>query len=104
MELKVVQDLFKGGILSLFPLGLIFSSLFDRPSRKATFSYVANVLFAFCLQKRALDNGQLLRDIAWSRAHMLILENYKRSPEYLGAGWMESYERTLLRFPTPLQH
>ena len=67
--------------------------------------YVARLARATLLRRRALKDGQLLRDIAWSRAHLRVIDAWlaatASSPER--RAWLNSYERVLVRFPTPTQ-
>jgi hypothetical protein len=113
MELKVVRDVVMGGIKTLFPLGLILRSICKSATRKILFKYVCLVAEAMWLGKKAMDEGQLLRDLAWARAHLLILDHWygdgiKATTESGnsskdGYRLAESYEKVLVRFPTPPQ-
>ena len=57
------------------------------------------------LQKRAMGDGQLLRDIAWARAHLRVIDVWikenRDNAERLQ--WLDSYSEILLRFPVPVQ-
>jgi acyl-CoA oxidase len=119
MELKLVGDLFKGGFTRLFPLLLLLRLVWrSAVGRRAVSVYCRKVLYAFWLHKAALQDGQLLRDIAWARAHLLILDCWQSSSSSSSSSpdqhpqrraqvdvqhWMESYETVLMRFPTPAQ-
>ena len=109
MELKVVGDLVKKGFSKMFPVFLLFKLLFRGHScRKLVFHYVYCIIYAMWLGNKALDEGQLLRDIAWCRAHLCIISTFLNS----GAAkygrknvnsMLQSYERLMIRFPTPSQ-
>jgi hypothetical protein len=110
MEMKVVGDLVKGGVLAMFPPALMFRSLLLNGSaaRRAAAHYACGIARAMWLRQRALGDGQLLRDIAWSRAHLLIIDSFRRrGGERHGAAnvgdMLASYEKVLVRFPTPIQ-
>lgn len=114
MELKVVGDLIKGGLSALFPFSLVMFALFHSwTTRYVLWNYVTSVVYAFWLGKRALEEGQLLRDIAWCRAHLLILKSFwaRRGQggarESFSGEEMEameaSYSEVLVRFPVPSQ-
>ena len=110
MELKVVGDLVKGGLKTMFPIPLLLRSLFVNgpASRRVFFHYVCNTVLAMWLQEKAMDEGQLLRDIAWCRAHLLIIDSFcrygaeKHGKENLQS-IISSYEEIMVRFPTPVQ-
>ena len=57
------------------------------------------------LRRRALKDGALLRDIAWSRAHMRVIDAWLAATAGSPSrrDWLQSYERVLVRFPTPTQ-
>jgi hypothetical protein len=53
-----------------------------------------------------MKDGQLLKDLAWARVHLRVIDvwlNHAAGEGERGAGWLESYERVLMRFPAPLQ-
>lgn len=111
MELKVVGDLFKGGFKTIFPIGLLFRALlFSGPlMRWVAVCYLWYVLKAMWMQKKALGDGQLLRDIAWCRAHLIIIDTFLRHGastygEENVKNMLESYATILVRFPTPVQY
>jgi acyl-CoA oxidase len=105
MELKVVQDLVRGRT-SKFPLGLMWRISSTSQGWIASKTYMKLLAKAMYLGVKALNAGQLLRDIAWARAHMRIIDNWmnyaKNDSEKLS--WLNSYESVLMRFPTPYQH
>jgi acyl-CoA oxidase len=105
MELKILQDIIRGKTAK-FPVGLMLSIAGTSQGRRATWLYLSKLANAMLLGMRALKAGQLLRDITWARAHMRViatwLEVTKNSPEK--RAWLDSYERVLMRFPTPYQH
>lgn len=110
MELKVVGDLVKGGVSAMFPIKLLFRSVFlNGPSiRRVAVHYIFGIAKAMWLQERAMEDGQLLKDIAWARAHLLIIDSFVRfgarkyGKENI-ADMITSYEKILMRFPTPVQ-
>ena len=69
MELKVVQDIVRGRTLK-FPLSLILHVSKTSEGRKAAWEYIKGFSQAMVLGKKAIKAGQLLRSIAWSRAHL----------------------------------
>ena len=77
--------------------------------RKAATAYVTRFSRAMLLQKKAMKDGNLLRSIAWSRAHMKVIDVWLK--KYAGSdaksaaqrAWLSSYERVAVRFPVPLQ-
>ena len=105
MELKTVQDMFRGRT-SLVPFRLLFSSLFFKQGRTVVFEYFKKVCYAMLIREAALEDGQLLRDIAWCRAHLIIMNAWRNSDESRNGShdsWLESYESVLIHFPMPIQ-
>lgn len=109
MELKVVRDLVMGGFKTLFPIGLLFRALLRSITRRVLFKYLCLVAEAMWLGKKALNEGQLLRDLAWARAHLLILDHwFSQGVKSYGSTndairLADSYGHVLVRFPTPPQ-
>jgi len=67
--------------------------------------FISNIFKdSFCLLswKEALNNGQLLRDIAWSRVHLLVIYEFIKT-NHGSIKFLNSYEKILIKFPTPLQ-
>jgi len=112
MELKIVGDIFKGGFQTMFPKELLVNSFKRHQTRGLVFRYIGFILWAMLLGKSALNDGQLLRDIAWCRANMLILDTwFSSAPKFTlnekvedVSRMVESYERVLMRFPIPVCH
>lgn len=124
MELKVVQDMFRGRT-PLVPVGLLLRSLMHADGRRVVWAYLTKVGYAMMLREKALQEGQLLKDIAWCRAHMLIMDVWRKqghadrlvmstSGEDNGEGvqsrnpvpvekFLCSYESILVHFPMPVQ-
>ena len=109
--IKVVGDLIKGGFSVIFPLSLVMFSLFHNcTTRYILWTYVKSIGYAFYLGKKALDEGQLLRDIAWARAHLLLLKDFRKG-EAARAKFTTSemdavelsYAEVLVIFPVPPQ-
>jgi hypothetical protein len=146
LELKVVSDALRGGMESLLPFDLVWRTLTQLDPRglrkRLLWLYLRKALYALLLAmvnpQGLLRDGQLLKDLAWARAHLLLLDCFvsavlreSRGPraagEYRHAGrwagevgslaaskgreqmlavldqWVESYERVMARFPTPVQ-
>ena len=108
MELKVVQDVVRGRTAKL-PLALMARIAGTAAGRRATAFYLARFGRALLLRRRALQDGALLRDIAWARLHMRVVDVWLATKAAAGAAgaarraWLDSYERVLMRFPTPTQ-
>jgi alkylation response protein AidB-like acyl-CoA dehydrogenase len=106
MELKVVQDIVRGRT-SKFPWKLMLSVSGTPEGRNATLTYLSRFGRALLLGKKAIKDGQLLRDIAWSRAHLRVISNWlhinsdgnKQQPK----SWLTSYGKVAMRFPVPTQ-
>jgi hypothetical protein len=111
MELKVVGDLIKGGFSAIFPFSLVVFSLFHScTTRYILWTYLKSIAIAFYLGKSALDEGQLLRDIAWARAHLLLLQDFRRgaaAKAKFSSAEMDAielcYAEVLVKFPVPPQ-
>jgi hypothetical protein len=146
LELKVVSDALRGGMESLLPFDLVWRTLTQLDPRglrkRLLWLYLRKALYALLLAmvnpQGLLRDGQLLKDLAWARAHLLLLDCFvsavlreSRGPraagDYRHAGrwagevgslaaskgreqmlavlgqWVESYERVMARFPTPVQ-
>lgn len=104
MELKVVQDIVRGRT-SKVPVGLMASLALDSRGRKACGIYLERFARAMVLQARAMEDGQLLRDIAWARAHMRVIQVWlaTNKEDSSKIEWLESYDRVLMNFPVPVQ-
>ena len=105
MELKIVQDLIRGRTSKL-PLGLITRTARTSQGRRAAGIYLAKLANAMALGVRALKAGQLLRDIAWARTHLRVIDVWiaLSGGDAEKMAWLDSYESVLMRFPTPHQH
>lgn len=100
MELKVCQDIVRRRNPRL-PLRLFAAVSCTQCGRQAVCHYISCFARAMMLGKAALEDGQLLKDIAWARAHMRIISAWLKD----GTGpaeWLESYARVAVRFPTPV--
>jgi acyl-CoA oxidase len=109
MELKIVQDMFRGRT-SLIPFGLFWRISGKSVGRKVIFAFLYRIMIAYWLKEKALDDGQLLREIGWCRAHLLIIDSWLNtssdtcsSKESRPVDWLDSYEHILVRFPMPVQ-
>jgi hypothetical protein len=101
MELKIVQDIFRGRT-SMLPWGLMLRVMMNAQGRRAVGVYLSKLARATMLGKKAIGDGQLLKDIAWARAHIRVIDVWMRTPGAKKA-WLESYERVLMVFPMRLQ-
>lgn len=102
MELKIVQDCVRGRTPKV-PVALMLRLMVSPQGRKACGWYLLKFARAFLLGKRALKDGQLLKDIAWARAHMRVVDVWQKSAGPERGAWLESYERVLLQMPTRVQ-
>ena len=104
MELKVVQDIVRGRS-SKVPVSLMVSLALDPCGRKACSIYLERFARAMLLQTKALEDGQLLRDIAWARAHMRVIQVWLATNKGNSGKieWLDSYNRVLMKFPVPVQ-
>ena len=103
MELKVVQDIVRGRTKSI-PLKLMLSVCGTAEGRAATTTYLTSFGRAMLLGKKAIKDGQLLRDIAWSRAHLRVISNWlnqKQDEINAPKNWLKSYAAVAMRFPVP---
>lgn len=112
MELKVVGDLIKGGVSAILPPSLLLFGLsHSATTRHVLWVYLRSIATAFYLGKLALEEGQLLRDIAWARAHLLLLRDFRRGQAGKESGFSSaemdaiesSYAEVLVKFPVPPQ-
>lgn len=101
MELKVCQDMVRGRTARL-PWGLFARTCGSACGRRAARIYLARFGRAMLLQKRALKDGQLLKDLAWARLHLRVVDVWLQVANGAERGWLDSYERTLMAFPVPL--
>lgn len=86
----------------MLPWALFLRVCRDARGRRAVGVYLSKLARATFLGKKAIGDGQLLKDIAWARAHIRVIDVWMRVP---GAKleWLESYERVLMVFPMRLQ-
>jgi hypothetical protein len=104
MELKIVQDLFRGRT-QLFPWNLMFRTFMKTfVGKRIVCRYLFSVMKAFILREKALKDGQLLKNIAWCRAHMLIIDTWLKAGNGHPKEWIEdAYASVLVKFPMPVQ-
>jgi acyl-CoA oxidase len=102
MELKIVQDLFRGRT-QLLPWKLFVRTfLSSRVGKRIVFTYLFSVAKAMILREGALKDGQLLKNLAWCRAHMLIIDTWLQGGNPVS--WIDgSYADILVKFPMPVQ-
>ena len=101
MELKIVQDIVRGRTSKL-PVGLMARASKCAAGRYVCVVYMRQMGSAMLLGRKALKAGQLLRDIAWARAHMRVIDVWLSTAGSEKVGWLDSYQ-TVLPFPTRLQ-
>jgi hypothetical protein len=104
MELKIVQDAFRGRTPKL-PLALMWRTCGSASGRRASVAYLSRLAKALWLGKRALRDGQLLKDLAWARAHLRVADVWLKAHRGDSAkqAWLDSYGKVLVHFPAPLQ-
>lgn len=101
------------GRTAKFPSGLTVRAMQHASSRRVLAIYISKFARAICMGKAAMRDGQLLRDIAWARAHLLIMDTFwssKTGATGHGTGtgvrekgaFVASYERLFIKFPTPI--
>jgi hypothetical protein len=84
MELKVVVDLLRGKVVFL-PLAVLLHCCVSLDLLRLVAAYLKLTLYAALLgsfgltRGLVLNDGQLLKDIAWARAHILICEAWLAS-------------------------
>jgi hypothetical protein len=100
----VVQDVVRGRTAKL-PFALMLRLAASGPGRRACGYYLSRFARAMLLRKRAMGDGELLRDIAWARTHMRVVDVWLQQTEGdpQKRAWLASYEKVLMRFPTPTQ-
>ena len=103
------------GRTAKFPSGLVARSMGRAAGRRVLAIYTARFAKAIVLGKGAMKDGQLLKDIAWARAHLLIMDTFWSSKtgatghgtevgvsEKAKVDFIASYERLFIKFPTPI--
>ena len=106
MELKVCQDMVRGRTPRV-PLALMARVAGCPQGRLASGRFLLCLARATLLDKAALNDGQLLRDLAWCRTHLRVIDAWLSPDRPCGEGsgeksWLESYENVMMRFPTPV--
>ena len=88
----------------MIPLGLMRQVVTCSQGRRAISYFLARLTRATLLGKSAMKDGQLLKDLAWSRTHMRVIAAWLAQPGYgeAEALWLESYGTTMMAFPVPL--
>ena len=103
MELKIVQDIVRGRT-PFVPVSLAGRVVWDARGRKALAAYCLALARATLLGKRALGAGRLLRDVAWARAHLRVvdvwLSHTKDDP--VQRAWLDAADRVLMEVPNAL--
>ena len=106
MELKTVQDMVRGRT-PLLPWKMLFCVSQYAVGRTAIQAYLLRVGLAFWKGKDAINDGQLLKELAWCRAHLLILYAWLSQTSDVAktrdVAWMDSYQSVMMRFPMPIQ-
>jgi len=102
MELKIVQDMVRGRTPRL-PFGCMARVCTNTHGRRAVRIYLALFARAMLLGKAALHEGQLLKDLAWARLHLRVLDVWlSGSNNGNDVSWLDSYARTMMVFPVPI--
>ena len=99
---QVIGDMVRGRT-SILPAGLALRSLTNRHSRRALFTFLRRMAAVKWLGRAALQEGQLLRDIAWARAHLLIIDAWRKQSQQ-PQSFLDAYATVLMKFPTPTCH
>lgn len=104
MELKIVNDLVRGNT-PMLPWALMARVAANSAGRLAVWMYLTRLARATLLGKRAIKDGQLLRDVAWARAHMRVIDVFMKvtADQPAKRAWLGSYCKVLMKFPVPLQ-
>jgi len=101
LEKKIVLDTATGKTPRL-PWDILRSAFRHPIARLAAVRYLFYLVKIALIGSKARDEDQLLRDLAWSRAHLFVLNSWmKRDPSYQSSDWYQSYSDVLLRWPTP---
>ena len=105
MELKVVQDVVRGRTPKV-PLGLLLRVCGDARGRKAAWHYATRFAKAAWLGRAAMSDGPLLRDLAWARAHLRVVDVWLKATagDPAKRAWLDSYDKILMVFPGRLQN
>jgi hypothetical protein len=113
MELKTVGDMVRGRTSMLPLMQLLRCAISHAAGRRAVAYYFARLAKAMWLQKHAMKDGGLLKDLAWARAHVLIIDKWLSSPSAStpfkamalseSAAFLDAYQQVLMQMPVPLQ-
>lgn len=100
MELKIISDVIRKRS-PVIPTGISLSRVLSvSAGRKAFGVYVTRLVTAMLKGKSAIKDGQLLRDLAWARAHLIIVDAWVKSGK--SQAFLDSYEHVCVRFPVPV--
>ena len=103
MEKKIVLDTATGRT-ERFPILRLAKAVFHSPQqRKVAIKYVQLMFRAILLGKKAQHDDQLLRDIAWTKAHLYVLDCFARraAKDCPLDAFYQSYDAILLHWPVP---
>ena len=112
MHVQIVQDIVRGRT-SKIPLALLTRLVTGagRQGRLAVRVYLSRFARAMALGRAAAKDGQLLRELAWARLHLRVLDAWCQNNSEaraeggaVVASWLGSYERVLMCFPVPVTH
>ena len=102
MELKTVQDMVRGRS-ARFPVGIMTRLALNKHGRRAIRIYLSRFARAMLLGKAAINDGQLLKDLAWARVHLRIIDNWLQTASSADeVGWLDSYAKVMMVFPVPI--
>jgi hypothetical protein len=101
MELKIVQDIVRGRT-SKFPAAMMGRIVGTVHGRTAAYSYLTLFAKAMWQGKAAINDGQLLRDLAWSRLHMRVIDVWLSGGVANDVNWLDSYAKLMMVFPVPI--
>ena len=104
MEKKIVLDTALGRT-ERFPIALLKKAFLQSPQQRyIAFQYIKLLSKAILMGKKAQFEDQLLRDIAWTKAHLYVLDCFDRrtASKYSNKqNFLKSYEAVLLKWPVP---
>jgi len=99
LEKKIVLDTATGKT-ARFDWDVMKIALQDPVARLVVFQYIKCLIKATLLGRKAKDEDQLLRDLAWAKAHLLVLTGWIKKGKNLE--WLQSYADVLLKWPVPI--
>ena len=101
MELKIVQDMVRGRTERL-PVARMARICKNVHGRRAVANYLLYFAKAMWLGKAAIHEGQLLKNLAWSRVHLRVIDGWLLQAPQQQVEWLDSYARLMMVFPVPI--